>query len=87
VNRPSAFIRQMCDNLRKIKNLLDHPVLFAVHIIVYLTQALRYSRHWARLLRNIHILDTFLTSRSSHRQRKTTSTFCLTDPVAMPHPE
>jgi len=57
--------RQMCDVLTRIKNTLDHPVLFAAHIIVYLVKAVRYSRRWATLVKNIAALDPLLLKRRS----------------------
>jgi hypothetical protein len=57
--------RQMRDILTRIKNTLDHPILFAAHIIVYLVKAVRFSRRWATLVRNIAALDPLLLKRHS----------------------
>jgi len=57
--------RQMHDILTRIKNTLDHPILFAAHIIVYLAKAVRFSRRWATLLKNIATLDTLILKRQS----------------------
>jgi len=57
--------RQMRDILTRVKNTLDHPILFAAHIIVYLVKAVRYSRRWATLVKNIAALDPLLLKRHS----------------------
>jgi len=57
--------RQMCDILTRIRDTLHHPVLFAAHIIVYLVKAVRYSRRWATLVKNIAALDPLLLKTRS----------------------
>ena len=57
--------QQMRDILTRIKNLLHHPILFAAHIIVYLVKAVRFSRRWATLVKNIASLDPLLLNRRS----------------------
>ena len=75
--------RQIRDLLIRIKNTLDHPVLFAAHIIVYLVKAVRFSRRWATLVKNISTLDPLLLKRrssalSSHPSPLSTQSYLLT---------
>ena len=55
---------QMRDILTRVKNTLHHPILFAAHIIVYLVKAVRFSRRWAKLVKNIATSNPLLSSPS-----------------------
>ena len=52
--------QQLTDLLRRVTQLLDHPILFIAHTILFLTQAIRHTRHWAIMLRNLHLLEPIL---------------------------